>query len=295
MVSGFNGAEGDYLLWISCCYPEEVNCNGHGTVRHSGWGPPTADVCGCNCDYPFTGATCNQCSSWSLSVPLNNSCQNCFGDNPFDRFSRKDLVALHHSSVSWTPHFLDIVFAECLSAIRISSFSRSWSLVESVRSTDVGGLEIQMGACSDIRSVSSASLHISANGRVISAVICAPHISCPLARGSTRRLTADAHAPLFDMLMLQWNSEAAMAALSLLELLNSTADNVTFVIHDMWNQSYVGHGSDFMGVQAFFNLQLQNADIAQRLGCALPSEVAASGADSGLLVLVGSLCGTQAT
>lgn len=49
-VSGYGGSEGDYLLWISCCLP---NCNGHGTVRHTGWGPPsdsTHGMCSCNCE-----------------------------------------------------------------------------------------------------------------------------------------------------------------------------------------------------------------------------------------------------
>ena len=236
---------------------------------------------------------------------MNNSCHSCFSD-------RRDLVALHHSSISWRPGFQQTVVEECLSAIGISWWSGSWALVETVETTDGGGLEIQMGTCSSVRDISSASFYISANGYVINTVLCAPQISCDVdSSGSSRRLgDTSGSLPRIELLILQWRPEIAMAALSVLDLLISV-ESATFAIHDMWNNTLEVTSAESQEavatVQAFFNLRLSESSESsaswEPFGCVAASAARASVEvqdvqdvqESELLLLVGSLCSTDAT
>lgn len=231
---------------------------------------------------------------------MNNSCHSCFGD-------RSDLVALHHSSISWRPGFQQTVAEECLSAIGISWWSWSWALVETVQTTDGGGLEIQMGTCSSVRDISSASFYISANGYVINTVLCAPQIFCDVdSSGSPRRLgdSTSGSLPRIELLILQWRPEIAMAALSVLDLLISV-ESATFAIHDMWNNTLemTSATSESLQaaatVQAFLNLRLSESSSWESFRCVAASDAAQASVkvheESELLLLVGSLCSTEVT
>ena len=133
VVDGFRRAEGSYQLEASCCTSEM--CSGHGWSKHISSSLAislpslTNATCYCDCRWPYAGPRCNECQASSLKTYTNGSCESCFSS------AKAELVALHHSNLTWARPWCRIPSPLHLNL----SSGTSPSLVHRERMTSKGG------------------------------------------------------------------------------------------------------------------------------------------------------------
>eukprot|EP00435_Cladocopium_sp_Y103_P065968 s250_g28.t1 len=293
---------GNYSLWVSCC--EQDLCNFNGFASHIAWGPPRTasgpfDLCRCQCSGGLSGAACDQCSDFSLSVPRGGRCESCFPG----RFSDSQdfyLMALEQSSVTWTPPTFS--YTECNDLITLG-FRDPFSLTERVEVENVSGkLTISMASCPFQNTAQLSGYFLANEVRFIGRVVCAPRITCNSIPGSLvgtldfPPAKVGSNVVSMHILTLQ-DEEPALAALALLEFLASAASSSrTAMLHGR-NESSLRFGlgpSAVSEAQEFFNSLLEARKFQEP--CVSPDQLEhlpPIEAETELVVLVGQLCGTS--
>ena len=186
VVYGSRSAVGNYSLWASCCL-SEGSCNGKGRARHK-WGswsqPPSseAEFCQCLCNYPSSGKTCDECNRFSLTVPVNGTCQDCFRPRPR---ARQTLVALHNTGLTWSP---EVLLPECATSLtysfRLSSGRVADVEIQPSQSSTPPTFAVLMNSCTRLElfgfgeSRSTLSVALNVNGFPQAEVICAREMKC---------------------------------------------------------------------------------------------------------------------
>ena len=277
VVDGHGTAEGAFQLSVSCCV-DVGQCGGRGIVRHRS-GASRDGACRCDCFWPFTGPNCEACRAELMSVFRNGTCEPCLA------FADTEVLALHSTNVTWSPNFID---ASCHRAIRIGHFvhrAAHSGFLRTVADAGDAGLAFGLGSCAS-STLSSLTVHITANGRLQGSVHCAPQIMCP-----ELVLSGNRTMPSVSIEMLQWDRAAATTALSLVDLLMSLFPSGHIPIRLVpWNgENATLNATSPAQALAFFNRWLGSASLGARPCSTLGSVLQPQMEADGLLVLVG-LC-----
>ena len=285
---------GNYSLWGSCCGSsfERDFCNSRGRGQHIRWGPPlesdqgsASDVCGCICDYPFTGPRCDSCriDHFVAFVFVNGTCENCIQE------PRTGLVALHDTTFVWDSD--NYVQPECASN---SAFSRGLGFIPGERSLVETSqiinqeIELSLSSCTVESSrpfISDLQISLRMRRSTRDELACAPKIVCE----SLPQATKSAKFAFHILSLPPGDPEFAVAMLSFLELLHTTFDGTssTVVISDSQN-SFTNSldSSSIASSQEFLNFLLKQPGPPF---CADPGNIALPNLDPDveILVLVG--------
>eukprot|EP00438_Fugacium_kawagutii_P017153 Skav211196 [mRNA] locus=scaffold2111:60481:67547:- [translate_table: standard] len=322
LVYGSRQEVGNYTLWVSCCAPNL--CNGNGQAKHIAWGPPgppSTELCRCNCGRDWTGPTCSECKD-RLAVVVNGSCQSCIETRSLL------LLALYNTRFTWTPEAILSPIPEC-AAIQFDYLGGA-DLGEIEVEDNQFELDIALSSCSQgRRAILPPNLVLTANDRSLGEIICVPQFPCTFSPGLPTVENNSSHIFAVHVLAISGRDETlAVVVLSFLDLLISALPgNGTFVIHDRFQNNFTGsltlgflwlpgltegwfawgiqllrvatfgNSSNVVAeVQSFFNDQLLPAQAQATLNrpsCVSPDEFQMPALDAGtqLLVLVGGFCG----